>query len=159
MCYAECWCLQKCLVKCSNDVFVFLFHIYPLLEICPIQVWREQCWAWSATRRRQPSCWGHWEAQFSQQAHIIACSSAHVTQGPWHENATDQKWRHASGWNNQFAFPWEVNTSNIKIIASCNTITPTNMSYHVTCLAWNLSKLENLHLPLCMSGPNRVVFL
>jgi len=31
-----------------------------------------------------------------------------VVEGPWHENATDQKWRHASGWNNQFAFPWEV---------------------------------------------------
>ena len=45
---------------------------------------------------------------FSQQAHISACSSIHLTQGPWHENATDQKWRHASGWNNQFAFPWEV---------------------------------------------------
>jgi len=28
--------------------------------------------------------------------------------GPWHENATDQRWRHSGGWNNQFAFPWEI---------------------------------------------------
>jgi len=29
-------------------------------------------------------------------------------EGPWHPNATDQRYRHSSGWNNQFAFPWEV---------------------------------------------------
>merc|ERR1719483_861574 len=28
--------------------------------------------------------------------------------GPWTENATDQQQRHSSGWNNQFAFPWEI---------------------------------------------------
>jgi len=29
-------------------------------------------------------------------------------EGPWHENATDLRWRHAGGWSNMFAFPWEV---------------------------------------------------
>ena len=31
-----------------------------------------------------------------------------LVEGAWHENATDQKHRHASGWNNQFGFPWEI---------------------------------------------------
>ena len=28
--------------------------------------------------------------------------------GPWTEEATDQTLRHSAGWNNQFAFPWEI---------------------------------------------------
>jgi len=29
-------------------------------------------------------------------------------EGPWTDNATDQRWRHSESWNNQFAFPWEI---------------------------------------------------
>jgi len=28
--------------------------------------------------------------------------------GPWTEDASDARWRHASGWSNQFGFPWEI---------------------------------------------------
>jgi len=28
--------------------------------------------------------------------------------GPWKEDLPDKKYRHGSGWNNQFGFPWEI---------------------------------------------------
>jgi len=31
-----------------------------------------------------------------------------IIDGAWTENAEDQRWRHSEGWNNQFAFPWEI---------------------------------------------------
>ena len=124
MCYAQRKSVQNCLVTMFKNVplivvTVFIVFIYPHIwakDIAGVMrtiLSMEQHWTAATPLLRSlfQWAWAHFHFSYEPTSGLDCILN---TQGPWHENATDQKTRHASGWNNQFAFPWEVDASTTK---------------------------------------------